>query len=90
MPLCVCVCVCISRVMSLGVYVCPSLRLYASVCFLFPFIFDIFIFVFLFFQIVTDEQTDLGILAHPLLSLILASDDAFQAVSTAFVKKQTV
>jgi hypothetical protein len=58
--------------------------------FSFSFLFDIFIFVFLLFQIVTDEQTDLGILAHPLLSLILASDDAFQAVSTAFVKKQTV
>ena len=32
-------------------------------------------------QIVTDEHTDLGILAHPLLSLILASGEAFQSVS---------
>ena len=41
-------------------------------------------------QIVTDEHTDLGILAHPLLSLILASGEAFLSVSTAFVKKQKV
>ena len=39
-------------------------------------------------QIVTDEHTDLGILAHPLLSLILASGEALQAVSSAFIKKQ--
>ena len=60
------------------------------VCVCFHFLFFLNFSFFSFFQIVTDEQTDLGILAHPLLSLILASDDAFQAVSTAFVKKQPV
>ena len=34
-------------------------------------------------QIITDEHTDLGILAHPLLSLILASVSLWQGMSGA-------
>jgi len=39
-------------------------------------------------QLLTDEHTDTGILSHPLLSLILASETAFESVSSAFVARQ--
>jgi hypothetical protein len=39
-------------------------------------------------QLLTDEHTDTGILSHPLLSLILASESAFESVTAAFVARQ--
>ena len=38
-------------------------------------------------QLLTDEHTDTGILSHPLLSLILASESAFESVTAAFVAR---
>uniref|UniRef100_A0A7S4P578 Exportin-7/Ran-binding protein 17 TPR repeats domain-containing protein n=1 Tax=Guillardia theta TaxID=55529 RepID=A0A7S4P578_GUITH len=39
-------------------------------------------------QIITDEHIELGILSHPLLSLILASESGFTRVSSKFVSNQ--
>mmetsp|Transcript_21831 Transcript_21831/g.53121 ORF Transcript_21831/g.53121 Transcript_21831/m.53121 type:complete len:201 (-) Transcript_21831:50-652(-) len=39
-------------------------------------------------QLLTDDHTDLGILSHPLLSLILADESSFKAFSQAFVARQ--
>jgi len=39
-------------------------------------------------QILTDEHTDVGIMSHPLLSLILADGAAFETVCSSFVSRQ--